>query len=124
MYTYSRMEGKKKRNCPIDDEGLRFIIAREHRTQKKNRLHPFPTCGATSKCEFFLVDVGRRQSESEHTLRRFLVMCSLLRKSSAEGVGGGEYKRPSGLVPLADMVGVCECVCSRQLKANVQIVNP
>lgn len=43
------LENGKKQNCPIDDEGLRFIMAREHRTQK---TAPLPN-RRTSKCEFF-----------------------------------------------------------------------
>lgn len=52
MYTYSRMEGKKKRNCPIDDEGLRFIIAREHRTQKKIACTPSRRAGQNQNVNF------------------------------------------------------------------------
>lgn len=60
------MYGGKKQNCPIDDEGLRFIIAIESEyeasTTKKRRLHPFPSSARrTANCEFFLVDRRWRQ---------------------------------------------------------------
>lgn len=103
------LENGKKQNCPIDDEGLRFIMAREHRTQK---LHPFPT-DEHQNVNFFLVNTTAAVREREHTLRRFLVMCRAARKNRGVGAAGR----------MDEWVGEgCVYVCSE--KANVQIVNP